>query len=693
MGSKNMLIIHSVNPTGMFSYGYCDTVNVLNKGLVNLVGVNEDKGGDSNGSGKSSLFNSICELLFMENPTGEKGDSIVNSVWGKGMAGRLHFTNWNNENYRITYCRNWKDQQHYSVDNDNKTVYVGTSLFLDRYEDGSWRDCRGAGIPDTHKKILSLVGMSYQRFLSICYMSNRIGDQFLRGTNKDRVDILSGVTGVEDWDKILEESRSRRKVLQTRIDTLVNKIAFENGASQTLKEQLQNAKAFDWSTHIDGLTNKFNDAKEGFHITQAKLGQITYQIDEIKSAKESTSAKKNIDDLMISTNDLANNLKKAEADLGRPISVKDDQGLLNDFSSIANRLGEARGSLSTFLGSSASIIDVINCPTCDTKISKDKKAHLQQRIISLEEDVKSLEISYVSAQESIKKDRESKQRDAQKQKKQLSEKVAKIRADIEEKRLLILKERENLSSFDSEISSLQGTLLLLNNELNIYKSEGNKIKAQLESANANLKNIEALSNSISEKDRQAGLLETESKKIQEEQNIYTWLIENIPYIKLHKLSVSMAEISGIVNNYFANMGDSIRISITSFEEKTKKRGAADIKDLMKSEVKVEIIDGKKNISPKLYSDGEIGKVSMAVIRALHEMAKKFGQGCNIMMMDEVFSFIDVNNSQRISQVISKFMKKGTVFLTDNSGRVNDLVKFDNVWTVRKKNGCTTVEVE
>jgi hypothetical protein len=67
----NSLVIHQVNPTGMFSYGLSNTINLLNRGLVHLVGVNDDKGGDSNGAGKSSLFNAICELLFQENPTGE----------------------------------------------------------------------------------------------------------------------------------------------------------------------------------------------------------------------------------------------------------------------------------------------------------------------------------------------------------------------------------------------------------------------------------------------------------------------------------------------------------------------------------------------------------------------------------------------------------------------------------------------
>ena len=63
-----MLVIESVNPTGMFSFGGCQDINLVGKGLVNLLGVNKDQHADSNGSGKSSLFNSVCEILYQENP-------------------------------------------------------------------------------------------------------------------------------------------------------------------------------------------------------------------------------------------------------------------------------------------------------------------------------------------------------------------------------------------------------------------------------------------------------------------------------------------------------------------------------------------------------------------------------------------------------------------------------------------------
>ena len=62
-----------------------------------------------------------------------------------------------------------------------------------------------------------------------------------------------------------------------------------------------------------------------------------------------------------------------------------------------------------------------------------------------------------------------------------------------------------------------------------------------------------------------------------------------------------------------------------------------------------------------------------------------------MFMDEVFSFVDQNNSQKIALSMSNLLKRGTVFLTDNSGSVKDLIDFDHVWIARKNNGQTVLE--
>jgi hypothetical protein len=61
-------------------------------------------------------------------------------------------------------------------------------------------------------------------------------------------------------------------------------------------------------------------------------------------------------------------------------------------------------------------------------------------------------------------------------------------------------------------------------------------------------------------------------------------------------------------------------------------------------------------------------------------------------LDEIFSYVDANNSQRIASSFSDIPAEMTYIVTDNSGMVNDLMSFNETWTARKSNGLTTIEV-
>ena len=689
----NMLTIHAVNPTGMFSYGLCDTVHVLNKGLIYLEGINEDKGGDSNGSGKTSFFNAICELLFMENPTGEKSDSVINSVWDKGMSGRILFTNYKGEHYRVTYCRKWKGPI-YPADNDNKIQYVGTGLFLDYYDGGIWRDLRGSGMPDTHKKILDIVGMTYDQFLAISYMSHRVGNQFLRGTNKERMDLLSGITGIEEWDSILDECRSRKKIMNNQISNLEQRVSFEQGSVQTLQEQFQNAKAFDWDLHVMNLEDKLESQRKQWRLSQAKIDQLVYQIGDLKKKQEASFNKDRVAKIQKEIEALNIELKKTERSLSSgSFQVSPDEYLQKTLQTLNSDLSKTRGMLSAYLGEAGSILDMEECPTCKSKITKAKKATIQSRVSELQETIVSLEKDVLRAKSDLETDFANKKKEAEEERGALANEANRIRLSIQRKVEDNNKEHAAYVAFEPEIQGYQNTLYTLQKQLQTCETEGINIKSQIESAQKAVSDINALEEQIQEKKRQVVFYENEVNNVKKELNIYLWLIDNIPYIKLHKLSTAMVDISDLCNQYFDEMGDSLRVNLTSFEEKAKKKNAADVKDLMKSEIKVEITDGAKTIPTKLWSDGELSKVSLAVVWALHSMANRSGQGCNLMLMDEVFSFVDSNNSQKIATSLSNSLKKGTVFLTDNSGSVKDLLNFDHLWTARKSNGQTVVEVD
>ena len=231
------------------------------------------------------------------------------------------------------------------------------------------------------------------------------------------------------------------------------------------------------------------------------------------------------------------------------------------------------------------------------------------------------------------------------------------------------------------LQSLQAQVVQRISQLNSYRSDVEK----------RIQEVDGVVASIAEREAAIATARASIADATEDLKVLDWLISNIPYIKLHRMSVAMTQLSEKVNFYLADMGDTVRVNISSFEEKKVKKGAGDIKDALKSEVKVEVVDGEKNIDPRLYSDGETSKISNALIRALHDIAMQAGHGCNLILLDEIFSFVDMNNSQKLADSF-KDVVTGTAFITDNSGHVEDLMEFDEVWIARKSGGITNIEV-
>lgn len=679
-----MLNLLNVNPTGLFSYGYSTNIDINNKGLVNLIGINEDEGNSSNGSGKTSLFNSICELLFGDNPTDVNGPGVVNSVWSKGCCGRIEFISWEKVKYRITLCRDWKEN-YYIIDNDNQVSYNGTGLFLDKYEDGIWKDCRGSGMPDTRKKILTAVGMPYNRFISIAYMSHRIGNKFLRGTNKDRMDILSGITGVEEWDKICDKCRGKKKELETEIRFINDKISFERGGMQELIRRLDELKKTDWKRLIENHKQTLLECQTDEKICV----DIIPTIDEKKNELNKSLSNFNQRVMVDIVNKIRDN-ESAITNLRNSVpGVSYNSELSKELNNKNHEINFVKGQISSFENSDGALLDLNECPTCGAVITKARKAKIEKSTNDLLKKIKKLELERNTILKSVEDDKIIVDKEINELRLKAQEKINII---ISENSLLDLSYKENLLKFNkirNELEELNNRRLEVERDITNIRHNISETPRQIELCQKNIEYINRLNGEVKEREETIKSMNDSVLEIAKKTEILTWLIHNIPYIKLHKLSASMVVLSDYINNFLSEMGDTIRVDVKAFDEKKLKPSVGDFTDLLKGEVNVEITDGDKKIDPRLYSEGEMGKISNAFVRALRELALKSGYGCNILMLDEMFSFIDYANSQKLA---NSFVNNiGTTVITDNSERAGDLIEFDEVWVARKRSNLTAME--
>lgn len=89
---------------GFMSLGEVD-INFVDQGLVRVLGENEQESFDSNGSGKSAIFESLLWALRGETVRGQKKDDIINRYWEGYAEVEVKFE-YNGSVYRIIRRRN-----------------------------------------------------------------------------------------------------------------------------------------------------------------------------------------------------------------------------------------------------------------------------------------------------------------------------------------------------------------------------------------------------------------------------------------------------------------------------------------------------------------------------------------------------------------------------------------------------------
>lgn len=751
-----MLKFQSINPSGCFSYGLSETIPLDNQGLVHLLGVNEDRDSDSNGSGKSSLFNALCEVVWGANPTQVSGAQVVNNSLYKGFNGRVELIADDGMTYRITYCRDWKDDDFYPVDNDNSCTYAGTSIFFDKFEDGMWRDLRGASMAETRKVIQNTIGLSYDRFISSSYLSPRTGNVILKGTNKERMDLMSGIIGLSEWDNVLDHCRAFRRDQQNGIIDLEKRLSFFEGVLLTLRNERDTLAKTDWAdtvvkhetyllelnVHADELNvqqekvaKELQDAlsKRSIGSTQLKnqISTLNREINLLESrsrepvveSPEMKSLSKELSSLEGELSGAEGLLKSYQSNSDRFLDTPEIKALRAEINKLEGEISALEGKLRAFKGKDGTSLNLESCPTCGSKENWDNIKHsmlemqqeLEVTISSYEKECSTKKEELKTLTETLRIELLTRAEDT----------VKTIKGQVVNSKALLETERDNLqkgrnsyieegrvkaaglkqqilaleiqvAEVEAQASEVELTIVALNQDnrsINRSIAENNEkitqCSTRIEQYKAQVAKLEDLQNQLVVKEGELADLQAQVDLLKDEASYYDWLIHHAPYIKLHKLSVSLTELSGIVNKYLSSVGESIRVNISSFSEKKGKKSGP-MSDMLKSEIELTITDGEKSIDPKLYSDGETSRVSLVIVRALHDMAAKNGNGCNLMFMDEIFSYVDHSSSQKMSDLFN--FGGETVVVTDNSGRATDLLSFDSVWTARKKNGVTTLEV-
>ena len=190
----------------MFSYGDSNSLDIDRTKITQLTA--------PNGSGKSTIALIIQELLFSKNIKNIKKTDILN---------------------RYSKAKDWSGSIEFSVNSKLYKVVVkrtGAASKVSLYENGA--DISEHKVPDTYKKISSILGMDFEVFSQLTYQSSTDLLDFIKATDTNRKKFLINLFGLEKYIAIGD-------VLKVKLSSLEKDLAGKAGEIKTVNSFLEEA--------------------------------------------------------------------------------------------------------------------------------------------------------------------------------------------------------------------------------------------------------------------------------------------------------------------------------------------------------------------------------------------------------------------------------------------------------------------
>lgn len=608
-------------------------LDLKDRGITVVKGINNyENNVKSNGSGKSSIFESIIFALYGETSLGIKDPE--NRILKNGYRVILDFEV-NGIDYTI--CR--------VKEKDKSTVELWQGL-------GDTREnISGRNKTDTEKIIQNTLGINKELFLDSIFLAQSISTNLssLSPTaRKERLEILTGT------EQLIEEFKAYIKSRQLKYEAKCTEITLEKSKLEGNKTAL--------AGQIDTLKSKINEIEQENERKkqQGSVEQIEKQIDEYNTEINILD-----NDIVNTENHINNNLKNSIQKYQVEIdNLKEQKRVIEiEKESINERLNAQRDivhSIDTKISNlnndktnhekdiqkTQTEIEEIRksdtCPTCGRKYDNANESHIQETInkknIIIENSTNALN-------EIIKNINDINQ--------QMELEVTKgkqIREEYDSKQVQIeninnfIQEKENITNkTNNEIESQRN---LISNKQSQIKEIQNKIK-ELQTKKEELLKVEIVSTAEYEK-----MVQDASSNIKDiEVQIDTLQKE---YITQDDLVSVCKYILQLTTKQFRTylLQNSIKLLNTKLEDLSKRlfSNTKDVITIDGDDSKLDIKLG--DATYESLSGGEKTRVNMCLLLAQKYLASNLGNiDCNVIILDEVLGQCDSEAEMNIIDLI------------------------------------------
>lgn len=605
-------------------------LDLQNRGLVLLEGSNLDSNGfESNGSGKSSILESITYALYGKLSNSTAGDNIINRQAGKGTSVVLSF-NIDNTSYRIERYRKHKEFK-------NKVL-----LFINGEERTQ------ASIKETNAMIQEIIGIDISTYLNSIIFGQGDIKKFSQSTDKEKKALLEDIANITIYKKAQDKAKEHRDATKQQLYLLTSTVNTNNIIYQNI---LQNKESAD-KAYNEGLAYK--------ETLKTRVNDLKTRVKEAKKSLPTQAQTLAWHNKLLTVQAEINSLTSPEMTIN-PIELSTlDTEITNDtlnISKYSNEIEEAKASVHNLLNIPNAI-----CQYCGSLLDE---THKQQEVNRLLEKATTAQTKGIQIQNQLP----SKQNKSAELHKQYEEDMQK-QANVQQRMNSLYQEKQAL---DSKV----GSVTVISNNISA-------LEEQLEEAQQMYSNYKSVKPKSVDKELQEAknaveLSQVENTEVTKKLEEFTKVVEvySNKGVRSHIMDLVTPYLTQQANKYLSILTDGTLSVIIGVNEET------DSLDL-----RVNNINGANDY--ELNSKGEKKRIDLAISLAMQDyVMSRSNIKPSFIGYDEVFDGLDGVGIERIMTVLKERIKDiPSIFVISHNSNLKEL--FENTITVEKKGGMAHV---
>jgi len=512
----------------------------------------------------------------------------------------------------------------------------------------------GRKLVDKQKLLEDVLGFDEVLFMSSCYFSQERLVMLTSLGDADRTELIVNLLGFEKYDELYELVSRKMDVIESEVEKIDDSI-----------EEIKKEMMF-FGGQVDVLKKEIKECEENIEVEQRKLREIRDRLsnkdfeNELNLFEEKRKAvKQAIEDVRVGISKVREEIDKVSDEFANVVGMKRylESVILGLSGKIENGRKVSVGSI---------------CDKCGSVVSKES---LEQLISSFENELSLNKSKYEVL--------ESKVEELKAVKTLLMEKVK----GLEEREKSLLEEESQIMEGISVVEKEKQS-----NEMKL--SEASSIEKLIEKEQLKrerlMKQMDEFEEKVVEKKREIDNRLKEREK----------LLVDLEGLEFWKNAFSNRGIKVLLLEKFCNEFNTLLSEIVSdvsggalsvHVSPTAQLKSGEERNRLNLEIEV---DGVKRRYEAL-SGGEKRRVDIGLCLALNKwVSYKYGvpKGIlGVLVLDELFSFIDASGEESIGNVLSREGREKAVFVVTHT---DELVSYaDRFMTVVKRNGISTVEQE